>query len=213
MTAYSSRALVSVERSLFAIGAVLAVWCAFTIIEARYYNALPIPDRSNGSARRLLPGESPGPENSDTRSRSPLRPGTWIARLEAPSVGLSATVIEGSDDRTLSRAAGHIEETALPGQRGNVAIAAHRDTVFRPLRLVRAGDALALTTADRIYRYRVTSTQIVKAEDVHVLDPKGHPTLTLVTCYPFTFIGRAPLRFVVFADLVEENSRAGSEVK
>ena len=65
----------------------------------------------------------------------------------------------------------------------------------------------ALTTADRVYRYRVTNTQIVKPEDVYVLDPKGHPTLTLVTCYPFTFIGQAPLRFVVFADLVEEDQR------
>jgi sortase A len=202
MTASVARALITIERSLLAVGAVLAVWCAVTVIEARYYNSLPIPERS--ATRTLLPGESP---DADGRFRSPIPAGTWIARLEAPSIGLSATVIEGSDDWTLSRAAGHIEETALPGGRGNVAIAAHRDTVFRPLRRVRVGDVIALTTADHIYQYRVTQTRIVKPDEVDVLNPRGRPTLTLVTCYPFTFIGHAPLRYVVFADLVQESRR------
>jgi len=199
-----SLVLTWIERSLFAVGAVLAAWSAVTIIEARYFNSLAVPDAGSRSARPLLPGESPG---DGSRPRSLIAAGTWIARLEAPSVSLAATVVEGSDEQTLSRAAGHIEQTALPGERGNVGIAAHRDTVFRPVRRLRVGDAIALTTADRVYRYRVTNTQIVKPEDVYVLDPKGHPTLTLVTCYPFTFIGQAPLRFVVFADLVEEDQR------
>jgi len=192
-----------IERSLFAAGAVLAAWCAVTIIETHYFNSLAVPEAGSRSARRMLPGESP----DGSRPRSPLAAGTWIARLEAPSVSLAATVVEGSDEQTLSRAAGHIEQTALPGERGNVGIAAHRDTVFRPVRRLRVGDAIALTTADRVYRYRVTDTQIVQPEDVQVLDPKGHPTLTLVTCYPFTFIGPAPLRFVVSADLVEEGPK------
>ena len=115
-------------------------------------------------------------------------------------------MLEGSDDRTLRRGAGHIEDTPLPGQRGNVGIAGHRDTVFRALRGAKTGDALSLTMPDRVYQYRVTRTLIVKPEDVYVLDPTARPTLTLVTCYPFEFIGHAPKRFIVQAELVDEQS-------
>jgi sortase A len=135
---------------------------------------------------------------------------TWIARLEAPSVALSATVLEGSDDGTLARAAGHIEDTAFPGQPGNIGIAGHRDTVFRPLRRLREGDPITLSTADRVFRYRVSGTKIVDPEDVYVLDPTDRPAVTLVTCYPFDFIGHAPRRFIVRADLVSENARLTS---
>ncbi len=134
-------------------------------------------------------------------------PGTLLGRLEAPSVHLSATLLEGSDDGTLSRGAGHIEDTPLPGQGGNVGIAGHRDTVFRPLRHVHVGDALSLTTADRVYRYRISKTSIVGPDDVYVLDPTKDPTLTLVTCYPFEFVGHAPKRFIVQAELVEDSGR------
>jgi sortase A len=192
-----------IERGLIAIGAALALWCAVTILEARYVSRLPIPG-THAARRGVLPGETTG---NDTTRRAALPRGTWIARLDAPSVSLSATVLEGSDDRTLGRAAGHIEETALPGQRGNFAVAAHRDTVFRPVRNLRVGDTLIVTTAERLYTYRVRRTQIVAPSAVDVLDPADHPTLTLVTCYPFTFIGRAPERYVVVADLVAEETR------
>jgi sortase A len=107
----------------------------------------------------------------------------------------------------LNRAAGHIEGTALPGEAGNVGIAGHRDTVFRPMRNLRAGAPLTLTTRDRVLHYRVSGTAIVDPDAVSVLDAKDHPTLTLVTCYPFNFIGPAPRRFVVFADLVNSEKR------
>lgn len=195
-----------VERTLIGVGAAFGLWCAITIMEARYYSLMPIPPPGNGTARAMLPGESSGerPQNG-----SAIAAGTWLARLEAPSVNLAATVLEGSGDTTLHRAAGHIEETAFPGERGNVGIAAHRDTIFRPLRNLRLGDTLTLTTADRVYRYRVATTQIVQPEDVRVLDPRDHPTLTLVTCYPFDFIGPAPQRFIVTADLVGEETTLG----
>src|SRR5439155_10573860 len=139
---------------------------------------------------------------------APLRPrpapsvGTWVARIDAPSVGLSSTVLEGSDDTTLARAAGHIEDTAFPGDSGNIGIAGHRDTIFRPVRNLHVGDPLVLTTSDRVFRYRIARTTVVEPEDVYVLDPSDHPTLTLVTCFPFEFIGHAPRRFIVSADLV-----------
>jgi sortase A len=134
----------------------------------------------------------------------------WIARLEAPSVALAATVLEGSDDGTLARAAGHIEDTAFPGQPGNIGIAGHRDTIFRPLRRLRTGDPITLSTRDRVFRYRVSGTQIVDPQDVYVLNPTDRPAVTLVTCYPFEFIGHAPRRFIVRADLVSESARLAS---
>jgi sortase A len=134
--------------------------------------------------------------------------GKLIGRLEAPSVKMSTPVLEGSDDATLSRGAGHIEDTPYPGEAGNVGIAGHRDTVFRPLRNIHVGDALDLTTTDRIFRYKISKTLIVGPDDVYVLDPTKSPTLTLVTCYPFDYVGHAPRRFIVQAELVKEEARS-----
>jgi sortase A len=119
---------------------------------------------------------------------------------------MSTTVLEGSDDATLSRGSGHIEDTPFPGQPGNVGIAGHRDTTFRALRHIKIGDALEYRTGDKLYRYRITKTWIVGPDDVYVLDPTPQPALTLVTCYPFEFVGHAPNRFIVRADFVEETS-------
>jgi sortase A len=99
----------------------------------------------------------------------------------------------------LRRAVGHIAGTALPGQTGNIGIAAHRDTFFRPLRNIRRDDVITLTTLGGEYHYRVVSTKIVDPNDVAVLNSDGKEILTLVTCYPFYFIGSAPNRFIVRA--------------
>ena len=194
----SRAALFWLERALLAVGACFAIWCAITVARAAYYRAMPIPAPSHGVA--ILPGEDP-------RARHSPAAGDWIGRLDAPSVQLAATVLEGDDDDTLNRAAGHIEGTAMPGDAGNVGVAGHRDTVFRPVRNLQAGAALSLTTRDRVLHYRVSRTAIVDPGAVSVLDATDHPTLTLVTCYPFDFIGRAPRRFVVFADLTGEERR------
>jgi sortase A len=125
-----------------------------------------------------------------------------IGRMEIPRLGLSVIVMEGTSSATLRRAAGHISGTALPGQPGNAGISAHRDTFFRPLRNIRRDDIITLTTALGEYRYRVVSTGIVSPREVSVLDPTEKETLTLVTCYPFYFIGAAPNRFIVRAERV-----------
>lgn len=122
-----------------------------------------------------------------------------IGRIEIQRLGMSAVVAEGTDQPTLRRAVGHIEGTALPGQAGNIGIAAHRDTFFRPLRNVHRDDIITLTTLRGQYRYRVVSTKIVAPDDVAVLKSDGTEILTLVTCYPFYFIGSAPNRFIVRA--------------
>ena len=190
--------LVWIERALLTVGACFAIWCAMTIARAAYYRAMPVPAPFPRIA--TLPGE-------DSRTRRSAAAGDWIGRLEAPAVQLTATVLEGDDDDTLNRAAGHIEGTAMPGDAGNVGLAGHRDTIFRPVRNLQAGALLTLTTRDRVLNYRVSRTAVVDPDAVSVLDPTSHPTLTLVTCYPFTFIGPAPRRFVVFADLVSEERR------
>ena len=114
---------------------------------------------------------------------------------------------EGSDDETLARGAGHIEDTAFPGEPATIGIAGHRDTTFRPVRDLRVGDPLELTTSDRIYRYLITMAFIVEPEDLYVLDPGDRPMLTLVTCYPFTYIGHAPHRYILQAVFVHQVAR------
>ena len=124
-----------------------------------------------------------------------------IGRIEAPRLGISVITREGTDAATLERAVGHIAYTALPGEPGNAAFAGHRDTFFRGLRQVRTGDRIAVTTRSGRHEYVVRDTRVVSPDDVSVLDPTPTPTLTLVTCFPFRYIGPAPERFIVRADL------------
>ena len=199
------------ERGLFAVGIGLAAWCAAVLVEARFHSQLPIPPASKKlkvTQTVILPGDKGGPAPAPAPSA-----GTLIGRLEAPTVKMSATVLEGSDDGTLSSGAGHIEDTPFPGQPGNVGIAGHRDTVFRPLRNIKVGDPMQLTTSDRLYRYKISKTVIVGPDDVYVLDPTKEPTLTLVTCYPFDFVGHAPKRFIVQAQLIGDEPRTAKATR
>jgi sortase A len=125
-----------------------------------------------------------------------------IGRIEIPRLQLSAIVIDGDDSKTLRRAVGHIIGSPLPGQPGNVALTGHRDTFFRPLRNIRRDDTIVVTTLQGKYRYRVVSTRIVNPLDVAVLKSTGDENLTLVTCYPFYFVGPAPDRFIVLAERI-----------
>lgn len=124
-----------------------------------------------------------------------------VGRLEIPRLHLSVVVMEGNDDQTLARAVGHVRGTSLPWESGNAVLAGHRDTFFRPLKDLREGDEIQMTTARGKFEYRVTRTQIVEPDEVSVLAPTPSRTLTLVTCYPFVYVGRAPQRFIVQAAL------------
>jgi len=132
----------------------------------------------------------------------PIGAGDPIGRVVIARLGISVVVAEGTNRLTLRRAVGHIPGTALPGQPGNTAISGHRDTFFRPLRNVRQNDMIEITTHRGEYRYRVVSTKIVGPSDVSVLDSSESQVLTLVTCYPFYFVGPAPDRFIVRAERV-----------
>jgi len=126
-----------------------------------------------------------------------------LALLRVPRIGLEVAVLEGTTDWALNRGVGHIEGTPLPGTDGNAGIAGHRDGFFRGLKDIRPGDRLELETLDGVQGYRIERTWIVKPEDVWVLDATSSPAITLVTCYPFYFIGSAPQRFIVRAVRVE----------
>ena len=128
-----------------------------------------------------------------------LAPGTPVALIEIPRVDVRAMVVEGVDSKSLERAAGHLPGTALPGAPGNSVMAAHRDTLFAGLRHVRLGDLITLRTDERELSYQVSAIDVVTPRSLHVLDPTPHPSLTLITCFPFDFVGPAPMRFVVSA--------------
>jgi sortase A len=188
-------ALQWIERALLAAGLGLGVWCAAVMVEARIVARMPVPAPPSPAAATVI---------------APPATGDWVARLDAPTVRLSATVLEGTGDATLERGAGHIEDTPFPGQPGNIGVAGHRDTTFRPVRHLRTGDPLELTTRDGVYRYLITKTFIVDPTDVYVLDPGEQPMLTLVTCYPFEYIGHAPRRYIIQAVLVHQAARTAA---
>lgn len=126
-----------------------------------------------------------------------------LGKLVIPRLRIQAIVAEGTDRKTLGRAVGHIRSTALPGDRGNCALAGHRDTFLRGLGDVRVNDVIRIVTRERTYHYVVEWSEVVAPDRVDTLDPTETPAVTLVTCYPFEFIGRAPQRFVVRARQVE----------
>jgi len=130
---------------------------------------------------------------------APLVEGAAIGEVRIDRIGMRAVVSQGESDAVLRIGAGHLADTPWPGQPGNVVIAGHRDTIFRPLRNVENGDVIDLTTNVRVAHYRVVSTSTVPPTDLSVLKSSDGNTLTLITCYPFSFVGRAPERFIVRA--------------
>ena len=178
------------QGMLIACGVVLLGYCAFVLADPWIFQA-----RENAALARFAPTRS-----TAKRGGTPAPgPDGLIGRVEVQRLGISVVVMEGTSDQTLRRAVGHIAGTGLPGQPGNVGLAGHRDTFFRPLKNIQSGDVITLTTLGGEYRYRVVSTKVVDPESVDVLDSDGSEILTLVTCYPFSYIGSAPGRFIVRA--------------
>lgn len=126
--------------------------------------------------------------------------GEVMGQIEIPSLPLSAVIVQGDSPKLLRRAVGHLVGTPMPGEWGNVALAGHRDTFFRPLRHIHPGDVAALRTfREETFQYRVESTSVVSPTDIEVLKPSNGRELTLITCFPFDYIGPAPNRFIVRA--------------
>jgi sortase A len=182
-----------VQRGLFAGAALMLGYCAFIVADTWMFQA-----RERRQFAVILAGRIALPDSP--KELPPVAAGGLVGRIEIARLGISVMVVEGTGTSALRRAAGHITGTALPGRAGNIGISAHRDTFFRPLRNVRRNDVITLTTLLGEYRYRVVSTRIVGPSDVGVLEPGEAEVLTLVTCYPFYFVGSAPSRFIVRAE-------------
>jgi len=201
-----ARLLRWVERLLVMAGAAALGWCAFIMTDASIVQRHA--RETLASTPRVRTSSSTRSSSTSSSAPSGLARGTPLAELSISRVGLSAVVLHGSDAHTLRLGLGHIENTPLPGESGNVAIAGHRDSFFRPLRNVQVGDDILLDTPEARVHYRVSSVRVVSSSEVSVIAPTRDATLTLVTCYPFWFIGQAPDRFVVRATRVEEPAAA-----
>jgi sortase A len=176
------------------------------------------PDRRAGafaaSNDQITPIGRVGRSSRKSVSSSRLpSPTTLIGRVSVPRLHLSAMVREGIDRNTLQLAIGHIPATALPGQAGNVGVAGHRDTFFRGLKNLRTKDEIQFSTWNGDFKYAVESLIIVEPDNVGVLAPSSESVLTLVTCYPFSYIGTAPKRFVVRARQVSPQTVPPSTVE
>lgn len=214
MTSLSSnqKALHWIERGLLLVAILALGIYAYAFLDSRLYEyqqnrrleqALSDQTSSAGAPARETddletfqepePGPEPGPLPDE---------GELLGRIEIPRVGVSAMVLEGVGNKTLRRGAGHIPGTSLPWRPGNVGVAAHRDSFFRGLKDIRKDDTITLKTLKGTYHYRVDQTEVVLPEDTHVLEDNGESTLTLVTCYPFYYVGSAPKRFIVQAERI-----------
>jgi sortase A len=184
----SRRALRRLEVALWAIALGCLGWTAWTWADARWYQA--------SQASRLV-------AEDHAAAKPELPPGTPVARLSVPRLGLQVVVAEGTGEAVLRRAAGRLVGGALPGEDGNLVLAGHRDTFFRPLREIEIGDRVVVERTSGVDVYTVEWTRVVGAREVEVTRDAGYPALTLITCHPFRYIGQAPDRFVVRARRTE----------
>ena len=180
------------QRLFFLTGILALTYVAFTLLDARLYQV---------SAKRSLERQVQADNGHNAIRLQPVvKKGDVLGRMDIPRLGVSIAILQGTSSRTLRLGAGHIEGTSFPGEAGNSGIAGHRDTFFRGLKDIRRNDEVQLQTATGLFRYEVDWAKVVEPRDTTVLAPSTvESTLTLVTCYPFYFLGPAPMRFVVRA--------------
>jgi len=184
--------LIRRTRRVLLVSGVLALsYVGFILLDARIYQH----NAELTLEKRILAQE----QRETGLPRVMVKAGDILGRMEIPRIGLSVIVLEGTTSKALQHGAGHIEGTALPGEPGNIGIAGHRDTYFRGLKDLRANDEIQIQTAAGITRYEVDWIQITVPSDVSIVSSATGSALTLVTCYPFHYIGAAPERFVVHA--------------
>ena len=189
-------------------GAMLLGWVALEVVERR-----AVQRAGRQQLESVLPpietaATPTRPADETTESPSPRpAPGSLVARIVIPEVGVDAVALEGIDEAILRYAVGHFPETALPGEPGNASFSAHRDSLFRNLRHIEGGEVVEVVTLEGVHTYRVEETRVVEPSQVEVLAPRGGRHLTLITCYPFDYVGPAPRRFVVHAHWLESHPR------
>ncbi len=195
-TSIPMRWLLRGSRYLFLITGVLALgYVGFILLDARIYQA----SAKRSLETQIVQVEKTGREPKVFQPKRAVKEGDVLGLIDVPRLGLSVAVLQGTKSRVLRLGVGHIEGTPLPGEAGNSGVAGHRDTFFRDLKDIRQKDEIQLQTATGLFRYEVDWVGVVASDDVSVLAPSPESLLTLVTCYPFYFVGPAPKRFVVQA--------------
>jgi sortase A len=179
------------RRLLFISGGLAVSYVALTLLDAKLYQ--------NAAGNTLDTEIQAATRNKGARSRPTIREGDVLGRIEIPRIGVSVAILQGTTAKTLRLGVGHIAGTALPGQPGNIGVAGHRDTYFRNLKDIQRNDQILLQTAVGVDRYAVDWLQITAPGDGAILTLSDTSGLTLVTCYPFHYIGAAPERFIVHA--------------
>jgi sortase A len=190
-----------IQLALFVVAGVTAAWVLYGSVRAAVYREVNIARIENAPVPAPLPAATvvvADPKAADEDDG--LGPDGVVGVLEIPRLKFSEVVASGEDDKTLKVAIGHLLDSPLPWAQGNSVLAAHRDTHFRPLRNIQHGDLVRLKTRRGVLEYNVTDTMIVAPTDVWVMAPSEGRRLTLVTCYPFNYVGSAPQRFIVRAE-------------
>src|SRR3954454_6005463 len=178
-------------------GLCLVLWPCYVMAESRwvqYVGAMQLAAATREQRETIVP-----PKPSGSSSRTSLQRGRVLGQFEVPRLKLSYVLLEGTDNRTLDKSIGHVEGTGLPGESGNISIAGHRNTHFRKLEWIRRGDEIVVTSPSGQYRYRVEWMRLFRPDDIGVLDAAHGPAVTLITCFPFEYVGSAPLRYIIRA--------------
>jgi sortase A len=176
---------------LFLLGALAVSYVGLVVLHAEYFQQVAnstLEQKMQVKEQRQASGPGPAAKEGDV-----------LGRIEIPRLGTKVAILEGTTPQTLAVGVGHIAGTALPGGQGNIGIAGHRDTYFRALRNIQSGDEIRIQSMTGLAHYKVDRVQIVAPDDISVLAPAVRSAITLVTCYPFYFVGAAPKRFVVHA--------------
>src|SRR5579864_188928 len=163
-------------------GVVAVAYASFVVLYGEAYQAIELHKFEN---------------TAPTTEPHLLNIGEVIGEIQIPRLGVKAVVVQGDNLEFLNYAVGHLPQTPLPGEWGNVALAGHRDRLFRPLRDIRQGDTVIITTSNGSFQYEVQSTFVVPATEIGVLRSSDTKELTLITCFPFNYVGHAPNRFIV----------------
>lgn len=205
-----------VEKGLWLFSLICLATFVWMKADAWRFQREAAADWRRAVAAQTLPSDSSraGDRSGEGASRpaaAPRRfePGSPIARLTIPRLDVDVVVAEGTSDSVLQKAVGHLEGTSRPGGDGNVVLAGHRDTFFRPLEGIRAGDRIELDAGEGNRTYLVEWTKVVTPDRIEVAAPTPSPSLTLITCYPFRYIGPAPERYIVRARALEEGEGKG----
>lgn len=180
-----------VHRFLFITGAIAISYVALTLLHAKLCQ-----DAAFNTLEKKIYAQE---QHNASLSQAVVKEGDVLGRIEIPRLGMKIAILEGTTSETLRLGVGHIAGTALPGETGNIGIAGHRDTYFRALKDIRIHDKIQIQTPTGLSRFEVDSVEIVDPGDIEVLARPAGSAVTLVTCYPFHFIGAAPKRFVVHA--------------